>query len=436
MKKENGRTAARYAFIHRMKFTRLAEWTEDSTDMRNLYTYDGNGNLATKQEQSWSGGSYSPVTSWTYTWDVQDRLVKVEKENGGFGGTDLKTIEYQYCPACGGAMTDRIEKDENGAITSWVRYEYEGLNLIRMDQMYDGSDTGSDLNDGDPFRPLSVYTHGRGSISQIVQNKAYTHTDGDAVPDATTEIYYFYDRMGNMLNVDYGAGTMTWDMDAYGNQTDSGTWPGMDSNGPKERLTGKIMDDETGLYYFHARWYDPEVGRFVSMDPQSKPGGARAQKSALTGCGKTRRFTPPKTGRSESAYLLCAANPVVRTDPTGEKWWDAIVDWTSPLYNVCCFTSYLIGGHPQTIYNMLINEGVNHRWGHCVIACELQRACGTNTTDFVSVLKEIWDLLDIRPGHGTPSRKDYLADWTGLLIGRNQKGDCGDLCDGVYPMHR
>ncbi|MCB9768583.1 MAG: hypothetical protein H6752_10335 [Candidatus Omnitrophica bacterium] len=33
-----------------------------------------------------------------------------------------------------------------------------------------------------------------------------------------------------------------------------------------EHQTGKWKDDFTGLYYFWARWYDPEVGRFVKRD--------------------------------------------------------------------------------------------------------------------------------------------------------------------------
>jgi RHS repeat-associated protein len=33
------------------------------------------------------------------------------------------------------------------------------------------------------------------------------------------------------------------------------------------RFTGKGMDEETGLYYFNARWYSAEIGRFISVDP-------------------------------------------------------------------------------------------------------------------------------------------------------------------------
>ena len=31
--------------------------------------------------------------------------------------------------------------------------------------------------------------------------------------------------------------------------------------------TGKFFDESSGLYYFNARWYDCELGRFTTQDP-------------------------------------------------------------------------------------------------------------------------------------------------------------------------
>ena len=54
------------------------------------------------------------------------------------------------------------------------------------------------------------------------------------------------------------------------------------------RFTGKEYEEDIGLYYFAMRWYDPEVGRFISPDP----------------------FEP-------SAYVYCANNPLKYIDLTG-----------------------------------------------------------------------------------------------------------------------
>ncbi len=56
------------------------------------------------------------------------------------------------------------------------------------------------------------------------------------------------------------------------------------------KYTGKDFDEDTGLYYFNARWYDPELGRFISEDPI-------------------------KDG--VSWYVYCGNNPLVFVDPTG-----------------------------------------------------------------------------------------------------------------------
>jgi RHS repeat-associated protein len=197
-----------------------------------------------------------------------------------------------------------------------------------MDQVYDKDDDDvlEDPADGeDAWRVLSIYTHGPRSISNIVRNRAYGHSNKDATPEVTTNLYYFYDRMGNMLNAHYGAGYSTWDMDAYGNQTDTGSWPSIDSNGPKEKLTGKMLDDETGLYYFHLRWLDPEVGRFVSIDPtlSSLPHSLGSGGSAGDGCGGCRAkgqhgaVFPLQRPQNLNPYAYALNSPTNYVDPSG-----------------------------------------------------------------------------------------------------------------------
>ncbi|MER9973527.1 RHS repeat-associated core domain-containing protein [Mesorhizobium sp. M0085] len=69
------------------------------------------------------------------------------------------------------------------------------------------------------------------------------------------------------------------------------------------RFTGKYLDDDTGLYYFGARYYDPALGRFVSPDPLYVGDPERC------------------TGNPTSCNLFAYANnnPMAYIDPTGLK---------------------------------------------------------------------------------------------------------------------
>ena len=57
----------------------------------------------------------------------------------------------------------------------------------------------------------------------------------------------------------------------------------------KKQFTGKEIDEDSGLYYFLARYYDPKTGRFISKDPV--PG--------------------------ENLYVYCSNNPINKVDPDG-----------------------------------------------------------------------------------------------------------------------
>ena len=125
---------------------------------------------------------------------------------------------------------------------------------------------------GDEWRPMNVYVHGPGVIGQILKATWYEYDETCAdpsVPCDTGEYWCFYDALGNVNGVLKADGDyIRFEMDAFGNDLDGGnSFLPMDDPGSKEHLTGKMYDTATGLYYFHARWYDPEVGRFVSRDP-------------------------------------------------------------------------------------------------------------------------------------------------------------------------
>ncbi len=67
------------------------------------------------------------------------------------------------------------------------------------------------------------------------------------------------------------------------------------------RYRGYYFDTETGLYYLNARYYDPEVGRFISPDSTD--------------------YLSPESINGLNLYAYCRNNPVMNIDPSGTTAW-------------------------------------------------------------------------------------------------------------------
>ena len=63
------------------------------------------------------------------------------------------------------------------------------------------------------------------------------------------------------------------------------------------RYRGYYWDDEIALYYLNARYYDPEVGRFISQD--------------------SIKYLAPETLNGINLFAYCLNNPVMGKDPQG-----------------------------------------------------------------------------------------------------------------------
>jgi RHS repeat-associated protein len=85
---------------------------------------------------------------------------------------------------------------------------------------------------------------------------------------AGTRHYYYTDPQGTVLAKADAAGNIieTSDYRPYGARA-----LGTSSNGTG--YTGHINDADSGLIYMQARYYDPEVGRFLSIDPHPASDG-------------------------------------------------------------------------------------------------------------------------------------------------------------------
>ena len=100
---------------------------------------------------------------------------------------------------------------------------------------------------------------------------------------------YTYDTWGKVLSVTDANGTLITDTNHIGHRNPI-------------RYRGYYYDIETGLYYLQSRYYDPEVGRFISAD-------------AFAVLGAT-----PMDVTDKNLFAYCDNNPVMRIDNGGEFW--------------------------------------------------------------------------------------------------------------------
>ena len=79
----------------------------------------------------------------------------------------------------------------------------------------------------------------------------------------TAESYYQLDGLGSVTSLSSSTGTVanTYSYDGYGNLAAS-----TGSTANPFRYTGREFDQETGLYFYRARYYDSNLGLFISED--------------------------------------------------------------------------------------------------------------------------------------------------------------------------
>ncbi|MCK5009016.1 MAG: RHS repeat-associated core domain-containing protein [Deltaproteobacteria bacterium] len=80
----------------------------------------------------------------------------------------------------------------------------------------------------------------------------------------------------------------------------------------EEKFTGQILDEETGLYYYNARYYSAEVGVFMAADS----------------------IVPdPYSSQSMNRYMYVLGNPVIYSDPSGHDAYTSAVIAQSAYWN-------------------------------------------------------------------------------------------------------
>jgi RHS repeat-associated protein len=204
------------------------------------YNYDANGNLT----------SDNTSRARTLTWDAENRPVSIVASG--------VTTTFVYD---GGGK--RVKKTVNNVTTLYVNQFFE-----------------RNLSTGE--NTTSYFFGGKLVAQRVGSTLGFMHAD----------------HLGSTAVTTGSSGTVTGTLRyaAFGS-TRSG------SVSTDIRFTGQRSDDSTGLYFYNARYYDPELGRFVSADAV---------------------VPSPGNPQSLNRYSYCLNNPLKYIDPSGHD--EAITD--------------------------------------------------------------------------------------------------------------
>jgi len=239
-----------------------------TADAKYDYVYDANGNLTERNERGTANRT-------RYSYDADDRLTQIVFE-------DSAAAQYRY-----DALGRRTAKVVRGAATEFV---YDGLAVLAE---YTNSVVSARYTNGPIIDELLSVR--RGNTTGYFQTDVLG-TVKRIVDSSTTLNSYTYDSFGRTIS-EVGGRLSPF------------------------RFQGRELDDESSFYYFRARYYSPNAGRFITEDPIGLIGGVNfyafvennpiniLDPNGLCPCGKPSDVV--KAARSDKSDWSMGAN---RTD--------------------------------------------------------------------------------------------------------------------------
>jgi RHS repeat-associated protein len=247
---------------------------------QNEYTYDAHGNMLTMPHLT------------NMVWDYKDELISAS--NG--------TVNSFYNYDAEGNRTRKVVVKPGGIIEE--RYYLDGYEVYRkyLNNNLDLERKTINVYDVKLFDKNNDDKEDKGY--SIDKNKKFAIVDiktvenGTTLPNPNTIIRYQYDNhLGSAcLELDNTAAIISYEeYHPFGTTSYRSGRNEVDVSLKRYKYIGKERDEETGLYYFGARYYAGWMGRWISVDPLKE---------------KYLNLTP---------YNYCANNPIYFVDPSGES---------------------------------------------------------------------------------------------------------------------
>jgi RHS repeat-associated protein len=282
---------------------------ERNNELIRKYTYDSYGNRKSVEEAG-------KVTNYSY--DVLNRLVSSEKVS--FENNIHEVNAYNYDGR--GNMTELLV---NGIMAK--QYKFDATNMMtwgydkdKGEASYEYNGIGKRVSVKTPAENIEYildYTREYNDmLGREVNGKVESFVYDDDVISMNKEgndYFYLLDDLGSTMRLTGtdGATVASYAYDEFGKALNVLTGKERGKQYSKQgniiqpfAFTGYLQDDLSDNYYAHARYYDPNSGRFISKDQDI--------------------FMHIEDPESLNLYEYCKNNPIDYYDPTGNDafpWW-------------------------------------------------------------------------------------------------------------------
>ena len=331
-------------------------------DEQFTYTYDNNGNLETKTDKTTSA-----VT--TYHWDAQDQLIQIDRP-------DSTTVSYKY-----DGLGRRIEKNVDSSIT---RYVYDGEDILLE---YDGTNAF-----------VARYSHGNQVDQPLVLQKA-----------GVGFFYYHSNHQGSITHLTDSSGTVanSYVYDSYGRRLSVA-----ESVIQPYSYTGREFDVESDLYFYRARYYDPDLGRFLSEDPIRFRGGDQNLYNYV--------FNSPLNLRDPYGRF-----PLKPLNPVAQKFAEAIGEAARA-------TKHFLDAFDAMRQRYRAKD--QDKFFHCLANCQATKEGpgGEAAAEIISEVRELTDEFGPKGDTRAQCDADRAANEKGREIAK-KGGDCNKECSTLSP---
>ena len=291
------------------------------------YRYDANGNITAEKDGPFTD---EEEFSFTYSYFENDDVYGADY---GFGLDAPKETEqtnpqdiFAYRRNYTWNERNLLTKSSDRNFTVHYRYGEDGQRALkytdegRSETLYFNNFFTIHIPTQDQNNPQGLRVHKHIFVGNSRLVTAMTHTDnhGDNEEQKAKQYYYHSDHLGSAQFVTDWKGRQYEHIEytPYGELWIEEVAAGLDKL--PFRFTGKELDEETGLYYYGARYLDPKYSRWLSGDPAlgeyiPSPGTEPNKIAGMGGVYNTINL---------HVYHYAGNNPVKYTDPDGRVlWW-------------------------------------------------------------------------------------------------------------------